>query len=173
MKNIKYYKTTDSHGKFNLPINLITGKYNILILYKGYGGFSSSNKTVNIQVINHQTQIEINNLVKYYRNASTLKGRIVILDNEIKTPLKGAYITLIFNNKTKYNLKSDDNGYFSLNINFNPGKYNAKISYQRTGYNAVNKIISVTILKYSTNIICNNVNKIYNDNNNIKGQLLI
>ncbi|WP_042706930.1 carboxypeptidase-like regulatory domain-containing protein [Methanobrevibacter wolinii] len=173
LKNIKYYKTTDSHGKFNLPINLITGKYNILILYKGYGGFSSSNKTVNIQVINHQTQIEINNLVKYYRNASNLKGRIVILDNKIKTPLKGAYITLIFNNKTKYNLKSDDNGYFSLNINFNPGKYNAKISYQRTGYNTVNKIISVTILKYSTNIICNNVNKIYNDNNNIKGQLLL
>lgn len=173
LKNTKYYKTTNSKGIFNLPINLIPGKYTFLISYKGYNGFSSSNKTVNIQVINHQTQIEINNLVKYYRNASNLKGRIITLDNKIKTPLKGAYLTLIFNNKTKYNIKSDNNGYFNLNINFNPGKYNAKISYQRTGYNKINKIISVTILKYSTKIICNNLNKVYNDNNNIKGQLLL
>ena len=157
-----YYRTTDADGRFNLNINLKPGNYTVTISYRGYTGYLSSNKTVHVVVIPYVTRLTVNDLVKYYRNASRLEGNLYLIgDNGSETPFNNTYVNITVSSRT-YNVCTDENGSFHLNINLNPGNYNATIKYNgRTGYSASNITLKINVLKINTSIISNLLIKYY------------
>ena len=169
-----YYRTTDADGRFNLNINLKPGNYTVTISYRGYTGYLSSNKTVHVVVIPYVTRLTVNDLVKYYRNASRLEGNLYLIgDNGSETPFNNTYVNITVSSKT-YNVRTNENGSFNLNINLNPKKYQAIINYAgRTGYLSSNKIINITVLSYTTKLVGNDLVKYYRNASRLEGNLYL
>lgn len=167
-----YYRVTDSQGKFSLAVNLRPGNYTFTVLYRGYGRYSRFSKDINVSVINHKVTMEIADLVKYYRNDSNLRGRLLLSDDG-EMPFRDAYVKISFKNMT-YNVKTDEEGYFSLNVNLLPGEYPFKIAYSnRTGYTDIVRNINVTVLKYDTRLVVDSFTKLYRNGTNLQGKLYL
>ena len=155
-----YVKKTDKLGTATLPLNLKSGKYNILTDFEGSEKFAPQNlkNTVNIK-----STIKCSNFKKIYKNpspyASTIydkKGKI-LKDSTVKFKIKG---------KT-YSVKSDKNGMAKININLKPGKYSIIITNVKTT-ESVTKSITIT----PTIIENNNLEKYYKNTKAFKVKII-
>ena len=112
INGVFYKRVSNKDGIVNLNINLIPDTY-ILTIHREDNGFKMG---ATVKVL---PTLFCYNLVKYYKNASQAKAKI--LDDAGK-PL--AKTKLTFNiNGVFYNATSDDEGVVKLNINLRPGDY--------------------------------------------------
>ena len=128
-KGKKYYKTTNSKGKFTLKINNPAGKYKMSIKFAGSTTYKPVTKTFTLSVYRQKTDISVasKNVVKgkyLYAYLKTNKG--VALVNKP--------VIIKFNNKKTFYKTTNKNGRVSLKINSVPGSYSTKIIYKGNGY---------------------------------------
>ena len=116
INGVEYVRVTNENGSCSLPINLLSGEYDIDIIYEGDGKYSPINTTAHASVL---STIVANDLIKVYRNGSQFYARF--LDSE-GNALVGA--TVSFNiNGVFYNRTTNDEGWAKLNINLPQGVY--------------------------------------------------
>ena len=136
LNNQKFTKTTDNKGQASININLETGTYQLSI----FNSETKDGKTQKIKVIAPITGNK--NLVKYFGNKKAFKVRI--LGDGGKPVGAGKIVSMKVNGKT-YNVKTDKNGYASLNLNLKPNTYTIATSFN--GYSLKNKVtIKSTII---------------------------
>ncbi|MBO5152313.1 MAG: hypothetical protein J6B73_09175 [Methanobrevibacter sp.] len=130
-----FYTRDIVNGVARMNINLNPGEY--IITAKNYmNGEQYSNRITVLTTI-----VENYDLVKYYKNAS--QYRVRLLDGQGKPVGKG--VSIEFNiNGVFYTRSSDENGYVNMNINLNPGTYIITANYN--GLMASNKITVKPIL---------------------------
>lgn len=130
-----FYTRDIVNGVARMNINLNPGEY--IITAKNYmNGEQYSNRITILTTI-----VENYDLVKYYKNAS--QYRVRLLDGQGKPVGKG--VSIEFNiNGVFYTRSSDENGYVNMNINLNPGTYIITANYN--GLMASNKITVKPIL---------------------------
>ena len=111
-----YEFTTDSKGKFSLPINLIQGTYDCTAIFNGTSIYYGSSSSATVTVLNTVTG---KNIVKYYKNGTQFEACIVDGNGN---PLKNTEVTFNIIGKI-YTVKSNEKGIATLPINLNPGVY--------------------------------------------------
>lgn len=146
-----YARMTNEMGRTSLAINLNPGKYLANIHFLGNDKFSSSNKTVNIEVL---PTIYGNDLVKYYKNASQYYATFRDGTGEVLD-----YANVTFNiNGVFYTRQTDQNGVARLNINLRAGDYILTAYNPNDGFSHSNNIKVIPTINSS------DLEKIYRDN---------
>lgn len=161
-----YKRTTNDDGKASIAINLNPGSYIANINFLGNDKYSSSNKTVNVNVL---PTISGNDLVKYYKNDSQYYATFfdgngkVLANTDITFNINGVF----------YTRQTNQNGVAQLNINLSPNNYILTAYNPRDGCSFSNNIKVLPTLNAS------NLVKIYRDNHHywvtardFKGNLL-
>ena len=111
INGVFYTRISDENGFATLNINLNPGNY--IITTYATNGLSIGNNITVLPIISGE------DLVKYYRNGSQFV--VSVLDGEGKALANSA---VTFNiNGVFYTRISDENGFATLSINLNPGKY--------------------------------------------------
>ena len=123
-----YNLTTDENGTARLNIDLSPGKYEIQIT----NPFTGEMKTQTINVVSRIA--ENKGITMYYGAGKYYKVRVFDDDGNIA---KGVQVTFKINNK-QYIKTTDSNGYASIKISQNPGKYTITAEYK--GFKVSNKI---------------------------------
>ena len=111
INGVFYTRISDENGFATLNINLNPGNY--IITTYATNGLSIGNNITVLPIISGE------DLVKYYRNGSQFV--VSVLDGE-GNPLANSSVTFNING-VFYTRISDDNGFATLSINLNPGKY--------------------------------------------------
>ena len=127
LNGVVYRAETDNNGTAFINVNLDVGTYSITIIY------GDEIKSQNITVVGTITGNK--DLTKYYKGSEVYKVRI-IGDNG-QAVGAGEIVTVTFNGKTQ-SVKTDANGYASLNVNANPKTYTITATYK--GYKVSNKV---------------------------------
>ncbi len=190
--NLNYNGLEDnlnSTGSFNgLDENLnSTGSFNGLEdELNSAGSFNSFDGDVNFangsSVVNDgsastsstktKTKIVASNLNMNYYDGSKMIAYIKTSSNK---PIKGLKVTFKVNGKT-YNRTSDSNGKVVLGITkgitLYPGTYSCVIKFAGTSaYAASSKTVNITVKKWNTKILANNLACYYNDSVNLVATL--
>ena len=126
LNGVIYREITDSNGTASININLDVGTYSVTVIS------DDDVKTQKITVIN--TISGNKDITSYYKGA-TYKVR-VWTDNG-KAVGAGEIVNMTLNGKT-YQVKTDANGYASLNINLSPKTYTITATYK--GFKVSNKV---------------------------------
>lgn len=124
----KYYRTTNSKGKFSFKISAPAGYYKIKITYPGSTSYKSLTKTYTVKVYKQKTNISI-------ASASVVRGKLLYayLKTNKGEALVNKPVTIKFT--TRYFYKTTDkNGRVTLKINSKPGTYATKVIYKGNGY---------------------------------------
>ena len=120
----EYNKTTDAKGTVNMTINLQPGLYQVMA---NTTLINSSLKTINY--VNVLTNVNTENLVKYYKNGTQFQVTIIDADGN---PV-GANKTVKFNiNGVFYERNTTANGIATLSINLLPNNYTITTIYGTT-----------------------------------------
>lgn len=134
------FVTTDENGTGSLPINLKAGNYDVEVTY---GNYSITNK---ISLFSSRITNNKDITTKYGTKA---KYFLRVFDNA-KNPMIRVKVTFTIGKKV-YNRKTDSNGYATLWLNYNSGKYVIKYSVKGlSGKNkyVVNNYVTLEILKW-------------------------
>ena len=135
LNGVTYNKTTDNNGTVIIPVSLNVGKYVIFIKDLE----ADINKT---QVVNVLKTIEMNNdVIKYYGGSQTYS--VLVIGDNNQSVGAGKIVVMKINN-LKYNVKTDNKGYATLKLNFNPGSYVVNTEYK--SYTVSNRITIKTTL---------------------------
>ena len=133
LNGVIYREITDSNGTASININLDVGTYSVTVI---------SDDDVKTQKITVISTISGNKDVTAYYKGATYKVR-VWTDNG-KAVGAGEIINMTISGKT-YQVKTDANGYASLNINLSPKTYTITATYK--GFKVSNKVtIKPTII---------------------------
>lgn len=117
-----------------------------------------NNQILEIPVkLKKDSQLTANDFTAYYKSNKNLEVKVT--DNN-GNGLFNKTVNLTILGKT-YSEKTDKYGIAKFSINFNPGIYNAKISFTDDDYRNQNKDISVKILKIKTSLSGKNLVKYY------------
>lgn len=138
---VEYEKTTDENGSIVLDIDLKAGDYNAIVKYAGDDLYRSLNKNIKIHVLKNKTSIVASNLVKYYKNGTSLS--VKLLDNN-KKALKNKTVKIKIAGKT-YSKTTNSKGIATFAINQKVGTYSVKISFNG---DKIYKVSSKTIKVY-------------------------
>jgi predicted outer membrane repeat protein len=177
---------TDKNGIASVTLTgLSLGSYNIRYVYNGnnlYAGSSGSNTILVTNFI--ETKLSISNYTNFYGVKGNLTGRLIDINGN---PLVNQSITLnltrLSDNLSKvYNVSTDSNGDYYLEINLNTGEYSVSafynnktignITYNSSGpVNANIKIYNQTS-EMGTNLTVNDYTGIVNKPGNLTGRLL-
>lgn len=119
-----------------------------------------------------KTKIVASNLNMNYYDGSKMIAYIKTSSNK---PIKGLKVTFKVNGKT-YNRTSDSNGKVVLGITkgitLYPGTYSCVIKFAGTSsYAASSKTVNITVKKWNTKILANNLACYYNDSVNLVATL--
>lgn len=134
INNMDYSVETDENGQAIFAIHLNDGKYNISIKNPSTGQVLSQD----IDIVKRIT--ENRNVSVYYGSNPTYRVRVCDDYGEFAKDLE-VKVTL---NAKIYYLKTDSNGYVSLKISLNPGKYTITSEYK--GFKTSSKINIKTTL---------------------------
>lgn len=128
-KGKKFYKTTDSKGKFALKINNPAGKYKMTVKFAGSTSYLPISKTFTLSVYKQKTVISV-------ASKSVVKGKYLYayLKTNNGVALANKPVIIRFNNKKTFYKTTNKNGRVSLKINSEPGSYSTKITYKGNGY---------------------------------------
>ena len=138
INGVFYTRTTNEEGIATLNINLNPGVY-IATAEDPNNGLMMSSTVVVISTVN------VDNLVKYYGNSSSLEIAVV---NSHGNPLAGQDVSINING-VFYNRTTNAEGIAILNINLNPGEYIATVQDLRTGLLMSCNIIVIPVLTAS------------------------
>ncbi len=150
-----YQLTTNESGIAELAIDSLPGKYNATVFLKNQGyAYSNMTVPVNITVLTQNVTIEGSNLVKYYKNGSNLRIRLVDLNG---VGISNVKVNFTVQGKTYYRT-TDSMGYATLTINLYSGKYNVSVAIDDLGYRANKLSVNVTVLKIPATLKIVNTN---------------
>lgn len=160
INGITYTKITNDNGKVFQNINLYSGKYTVSTTYLGNNYYYGSSITNTINVNRKATSLSGNDLTKYYGNPEPYKVKLVDYKNNVLNN-KDVQITI---HGVTYTKTTDNKGYATLNINLQEGKYIASSVYSGDEYYSnSNHVNNVIIIKKSTYLIANNLNKYFDE----------
>ena len=128
INNNEYSVKTDENGDALFAIPLNEGKYSIYIKNPDTNQVLSQN----IDIVKRIT--ENKDVSLYYGNNPTYRARVC---DDYGVFVKNLEVKVTVNAKVHY-LKTDNNGYVSLKISLNPGKYTITTEYK--GFKVSNKI---------------------------------
>ena len=135
INGVFYTRYTNENGVARMNINLNPGEYIITAKNPKTGEMYTNLITVLTNIV------ENNDLVKYYKNDSQYRIRILADDGSIA----GEGVKVTFNiNGVFYDRYSDNEGYVQLKINLNPGEYIITADYN--GLMASNNITVLNVL---------------------------
>ena len=120
----EYNLTTNSNGIVKVPIDLNPGTYTAKIIFED-DEYRNQNRNVKVTVLKNKTSIKASNLVKYYKNGTSLS--IKLLDNN-KKALKSKTVQIKIAGKT-YSKTTNSKGIATFAINQKVGTYNVKIAF--------------------------------------------
>ena len=145
VNGVDYIRTTNENGSCSLPINLLSGEYEVLIVHNS-SNYGVVNKTVNAKVT---PTIISNDLVKVYRNSSQFYAYF--------TDSQGNALTntlVTFNiNGVFYNRTTNASGWAKLNINLPQGEYIITSYNWVTGETCSNKINVISKITENEDIV--------------------
>ena len=162
VKGVTYPRTTDSNGRAGLAINLYPGTYSTLISFSG-SGYTSSSRTVTVQVLPMPTSIIVNDLTFYYSENNN--NLYAYLKDRNNNPLVHMNITCVVGDRT-YTSNTDNNGRIKFTVNKYPGIYGFKYSFSCSGYSPSSKNAIVTVKAMPTTIEVNDLSFIYGEGGN-------
>lgn len=127
--NVYNIEIKDGSGSLVLG-KLAVGNYAYNVEYAGSENFTSASVDGSFKVIDDLLEADLtcNNLTMYYGGSDKL---VVSLKNSNGNPFASQIIIVRINSK-EYTLFTDSNGEASLDIDFNPGVYNASIIFEET-----------------------------------------
>jgi hypothetical protein len=112
--------TTSAFSALNIPGNITATAYR-----DGFVHLTYANGRLEVKIV-PKTKIVSKNLVKYYKQSKQFKVRVYGADGK---PAIGKYVKFTIGGHT-YNVKTDKNGYATLNVNKKPGKYPVVVQYE-------------------------------------------
>ena len=146
----------DGSGLFVLG-KLAAGNYGYEAIYEGDENYTSAIYEGSFKVVDDllDAQLTANNLTKYYGSSEKLQ---ISLKNSNGKAFASQEIIVKIGLKT-YNLITDSKGEATLNVNLNPGKYNASILFEGTDkYHSASLNVVVEVLSTAEGI---DVEKLY------------
>lgn len=162
VKGVSYSRTTNSNGCAGLAINLYPGTFSTTISFSG-SGYTSSSKTVTVQVKAMPTSILVNDLTFYYSGGNN--ELYAYLKDRNNNPLVHMNITCVVGDRT-YTSNTDNNGRIKFTVNKYPGFYSFKYSFSCSGYLPSSKNALVTVKAMPTKIIVEDLSFIYGEGGN-------
>jgi C1A family cysteine protease len=133
INSIKYARTTDNEGKFSLNLELNLGKYLAAFEFAGDKNYNYSSKEI---LVNIQSSVDSNDLIKYYRNASQYYATILDGDGN---PVANARVEMNINGVFYYRT-TNSQGILKLNVNLMPESYILTLKNPITGELVSNNI---------------------------------
>lgn len=145
-----YTGKTDLWGYVDFDVKLILGTYKITATFKNEGKYSAIEKNQMLNVNKTQPIIITSNVIS---EGNPFK---LYLKDHYENPLPNQIILLKINNK-QYNLKTNNAGFVSINLNLTNGKYNVVCIFNGNKY--YNSVISNTelFIKNKTKITGNDL----------------
>lgn len=139
INNINYTYKTDELGWASLNIDFKPGNYTVVSTYIASDPLENAITLSNITVL---STIVADNLVKYYRNNSQFTARFLYSNGQ---PIKNTNVSILFEG-TSYIRTTDENGFATLTINSEVGKYNITLQNPNDG---LIETYNITVLPYS------------------------
>ena len=133
INGMKYTRTTDNDGKFSLNLGLNSGKYLTTLEFNGDNKYNYSSKEL---LVNIQSTVNANDLIKYYKNDSQFYATILdydgnpVINKNVEMNINGVF----------YNRVTDSNGVVKLTINLPPNSYILTVTNPVTGENSASNI---------------------------------
>ena len=124
---------------------MAVGNYTYEVKYNGTYNYSQASYDGEFKVVDDLLDANLisNNLTKYYSGSDKL---VILLTNSNGKAFPSQVIIVKLNSK-EYTLITDSKGMASLDVDLNPGKYNASIVYPQTDkYHAASLKVTVTVL---------------------------
>lgn len=137
INGVKKVVKTDKNGEFKLSMELTPKNYLVTVI----NPVTTEYVEKTIKVLH---PVSSSDLVMYYQSGSYFKVRIIGAGGKVAG--SGQIVKFTINKKT-YSIKTDKNGYASLKINLNVGKY--KIASKYNGYTKYNYITVKSLLSAS------------------------
>ena len=126
VNGVTYNRTTDSKGKFFLPIHLASGKYNVLINFLGDKEYNSTFASTIIKINKAPVTVESKDFSTYV--GSDIFFTAKVYNSVTKTPMSGVKVLFkVYDTKAKkyvyYYKVTDGKGIATLNKNLKEGSY--------------------------------------------------
>ncbi|WP_407379472.1 C1 family peptidase [Methanobrevibacter sp.] len=142
-------------SRFIINDTFSIGAYSSRLIFSGDNRYNTVSVFDTFSVISHTTSIKSDNVVMYYKDGT--RYGIKLMDND-GNPLSGKNV-LITIQGVSYSRTTNNDGYSSVAINLNPGRYSVSAQFagdENYGSSSVNNDIEV-----KSTISANNVTKYY------------
>ena len=151
----QYQLKTDENGEFTLDfIALQIGTNNLDIVYKGNANYNKATITTTFEVAKRDIELIVDEITQVnYRDNITITGKLTDKDN---TKFKNANVFITLNDE-QYQLKTDNNGEFTLNVKANKtGTNTLDIVYKgNANYNKAKISTTFEVVKRETQVTIN------------------
>ena len=140
VNNVNYTNKTNELGWASLVIDLKPGNYSVISNYIASDPLENAITASNITVL---STIIADNLIKYYRNNSQFSAGFLDSNGH---PVKNTNVSILFEG-ISYIRVTDENGFITLAVNSEVGKYNITVQNPNDG---LIQTYNITVLPYST-----------------------
>lgn len=159
INNVKYATTTGNDGVANVNLDLSPGKYTVFASFGGDDDYNLCNLTSTFNIL---PTIKAKDISKYY--GANVPYSAQFLDSHGKA-LANTLVTITVNGKD-YNVKTDNNGVASLQVNLKPGSYKVVSTNPIMGYKLTTNFAILSTLSSS------NVKQVQGQNKKFKAKFL-
>ena len=137
-------EVTDGSGSLVLG-KLAVGNYDYTVQYVGSENFTEASYEGSFKVVDDLLSVNLtcNNMTKYYGGSDRL---VISLKNSNGNPFASQIITVKIASK-KYTLVTDSKGEASLDVDLNPGSYDASVIFEETSkYKSASRNVTINVL---------------------------
>ena len=153
--NQSYSGITDSSGRAYVDVVLSQGFHDIGAIFSGDDTYKKSSVKTTLVISGNFTYLFALNCTKNYRNGTQFYVQLV---DSYSNPLANRTVSITINGRT-YNRTTDVNGWATMNINLQPGEYEALCAYY--GPQKSDNAFAKAVIKVLPTILADNLVKYY------------
>ena len=153
--NQSYSGITDSSGKAYVDVVLSQGFHDIGAIFSGDDTYKKSSVKTTLVISGNSTYLFALNCTKNYRNGTQFYVQLV---DSYSNPLANRTVSITINGRI-YNRTTDVNGWATMNINLQPGEYEALCAYY--GPQKSDNAFAKAVIKVLPTILADNLVKYY------------
>lgn len=153
--NQSYSGITDSSGRAHVDVVLSQGFHDIGAIFSGDDTYKKSSVKTTLVISGNSTYLFALNSTKNYRNGTQFYVQLV---DSYSNPLANRTVSITINGRT-YNRTTDVNGWATMNINLQPGEYEALCAYY--GPQKSDNAFAKAVIKVLPTILADNLVKYY------------
>lgn len=153
--NQSYSGITDSSGRAYVDVVLSQGFHDIGAIFSGDDTYKKSSVKTTLVISGNSTYLFALNCTKNYRNGTQFYVQLV---DSYSNPLANRTVSITINGRT-YNRTTDVNGWATMNINLQPGEYEALCAYY--GPQKSDNAFAKAVIKVLPTILADNLVKYY------------